>query len=176
MTAQKEATAKITLLLFVGLFVVFFSQPHGQSEAPALGEQVPSFTLRDGDGQVIALQDYRGQIVVLNFWATWCPPCIEEMPSLNRLQERYAGQGMQVLAVSVDEDPEAYLNFLTQNEIAFLTLRDPNRRISLQYGTFKLPETYIISRDGLLVNKIIGPADWTSQEMLSYFDSLLAGP
>ena len=175
MTAQKEVAAKIALLLLVGVFVVFFSQPYGQSRAPALGDRAPSFTLRDTGGQVVALQDYLGQIVVLNFWATWCPPCIEEMPSLNRLQERYNDRGMKVLAVSVDEDPDDYRNFLTQNEIAFLTLRDPSRRVSLQYGTVKLPETYIIGRDGYLLNKIIGPADWMSQEMLSYFDSLLGG-
>ncbi|MBI1954805.1 MAG: TlpA family protein disulfide reductase [Acidobacteria bacterium] len=143
---------------------------------PSLGEQVPSFTLRQDDGQVLALADFRGKIVVLNFWATWCGPCIEEMPSLNRLTEKYAGKGVAVVAVSLDEDPDAYREFLAKNHISFLTLRDPSRRTSELYGTYKLPESYIISREGRLLNKIIGAADWTSAEMLSYFEGLLAGP
>ena len=173
MTARGEAAAKVTLLGFVCLFVLFFSRPPGQLRAPGLGEQVPSFTLRKGDGQVVSLADFKGKIVVLNFWATWCAPCIEEMPSLNRLAERYAGKGVEIVAISVDEDPEAYQNFLSKNQIRFLTLRDPSRRISEQYGTFKLPESYVISREGRLLNKIIGAADWSAAEMLSYFEGLL---
>ncbi len=175
MTARQEVASKITLLVAVAVFVVFFTQPRGQNRAPALGDRAPNFMLRSDTGQVVALGDYRGRVVVLNFWATWCPPCIEEMPSLNRLQERYADQGLQVLAVSVDEDAESYEKFLSQNKITFLTLRDPGRRVSLDYGTIKLPETYIVGRDGRLLNKIIGPADWMGQEMLTYFDALLAG-
>ena len=174
MTAQKEMVAKLGLLGFVVLFVVFFSQPHGQFRVIGLGDQVPNFTLRDDAGKVVALADFRGKIVVLNFWATWCAPCVDEMPSLKRLTEKYADKGVQVVGVSLDEDPDAYREFLTKNQITFLTLRNPSRTASEEYGTFKLPETYIISRDGRLLNKIIGAANWTSQEMLSYFDGLLA--
>ncbi|MBI4465610.1 MAG: TlpA family protein disulfide reductase [Acidobacteria bacterium] len=174
MTARRETASKIGLLGFVTLFVLFFSRPYGQNRVLALGDQVPEFTLRDADGQVVVLADFRGKIAVVNFWATWCPPCIEEMPSLNRLAEQYADKGVEVVAISVDEDPDAYREFLAKNEIKFLTLRDPSRRISEQYGTYKLPESYIVSRDGRLLNKIIGAADWTSSAMLSYFEGLLA--
>ena len=176
MTARQEFAAKIGLLGFVTFFVIFFSRPHGQFRSPALGETVPNFTLRNDDGQVVALADFRGKIAIVNFWATWCAPCIEEMPSLNRLAERYADKGLQILGVSLDEDPDSYRAFLTKNHISFLTLRDPSHDTSERYGTFKLPESYIISRDGRLLNKVIGAADWTSQQMLSYFDGLLAGP
>ena len=175
MTARQEFAAKIGLLGFVTFFVIFFSRPHGQFRSPALGETVPNFTLRNDDGQVVALADFRGKIAIVNFWATWCAPCIEEMPSLNRLAERYADKGLQILGVSIDEDADAYREFLTKNHISFLTLRDPSHNTSERYGTFKLPESYISSRDGRLLNKIIGAADWTSQQMLSYFDTLLAG-
>ena len=175
MSAKKELAAKIVLLLLVVVFVVFFSRPPGETLAPAEGDVVPLFTLRNDEGQVVALQDFRGKVVVLNFWATWCPPCIEEIPSLNQLQDHYADKGLEVVAVSVDEDPDAYHNFLTQNKVTFLTLRDPGRRISLEYGTYKLPETYIIGPDGRLLNKIIGPADWMEPKMRAYFDDLLAG-
>ena len=175
MTARQEKAAKVGLLGFVTLFVVFFSQPHGQFRALALGDAVPNFTLRNDDGGVVALADFRGKMVVLNFWATWCLPCIEEMPSLKRFAEKYADQGVQVIGVSLDEDPDAYREFLAEHEINFLTLQNPSRTVSELYGTFKLPETYIIGRDGQLLNKIIGPTDWASQQMLSYFDSLIAG-
>jgi peroxiredoxin len=175
MTAQQEFAAKLGLLGFVTFFVIFFSQPRGQFSAPALGEAVPNFTLRQEDGKVVALGDFRGKIVLVNFWATWCPPCIEEMPSLNRLAERYADKGLQIVGLSVDEDADAYQEFLARNQISFLTVRDASRGTSDRYGTFKLPESYVVSREGRLLRKVIGAADWTSQEMLTYFDGLLSG-
>src|ERR1035437_3119800 len=107
MTGRSEIAAKIILLGFVALFVVFFSRPHGQNRAPKLGELVPAFTLPKDDGKAVTLADFRGKILVLNFWATWCPPCVDEMPSLNRLAERYSDKGLEVVAVSVDEDRSA---------------------------------------------------------------------
>jgi len=175
MTAQQDLAAKLGLLGFVTFFVIFFSHPRGQYAAPALGEAVPNFTLRDDTGKVVALGEFRGQIVVLNFWATWCPPCLEEMPSLNRLAERYQGKGLQIIGLSVDEDADAYAEFLAKNQISFLTLRDAAHNTSDRYGTFRFPETYIISREGRLLRKVIGPLDWTSQQEITYFDGLLAG-
>jgi len=175
MTPKREIAAKFTLLGFVALFVIFFSTPHGQNRAPALGDIAPNFTVQSDNGQPLNLTDFKGQVVVLNFWATWCPPCLDEMPSLNRLAERYAGKGVVVLGVSVDEDDEAYRKFLEQNQISFMTLRNPSRTISEQYGTYKLPESYLISREGRLVKKIIGATNWTAAAMLTCFDGLVAG-
>ena len=174
MTARQEYVAKLTLLGFVTFFVIFFSSPYGKYTAPALGETVPNFTLRNETGKVVALSEYRGQFVVLNFWATWCPPCLEEMPSLNRLAEKYQGKGIQVIGVSVDENQEAYDEFLARNQISFVTLRDPAHNTSDLYGTRLFPESYIISREGRLLRKVIGPIDWTSQQESKYFDELLA--
>ena len=171
MTLNRAISAKIVLLGFVALFVIFFSRPHGRP--PALGELAPNFTLAKDNGQAVNLTDFKGKIVVLNFWATWCEPCVEEVPSLNHLADRYAGKGVVVLGVSVDEDPDAYRSFLVKHQISFLTLRNPSRTISEQYGTFKLPESYIIGRDGRLLQKVIGGTDWTDQQMLSYFDGLV---
>jgi len=176
MTDRQQFVAKLSLLGFVTFFVIFFSQPRGEYGAPALGEMVPNFTLRDETGKVVALSEFRGQIVVLNFWATWCPPCIEEMPSLNRLAEKYQGKGIQIIGLSVDENADAYADFLARNQISFLTLRDAARNTSDRYGTFRFPETYIINREGRLARKVIGAVDWTSQQMVKYFDELLAAP
>ena len=174
MTPRQEFAAKLVLMGCVAFFVIFFSQPRGQYSAPALGEMVPNFTLRDETGKVVALGEFRGQIVVLNFWATWCPPCIEEMPSLNRFAERYQGKGIQVIGLSVDENAEAYQEFLASNQIKFLTLRDPAHNTSYVYGTFRFPETYIINREGRLLRKVIGAIDWASPQEFKYFDDLLA--
>jgi peroxiredoxin len=175
MTARQEFVAKLSLLGFVTFFVIFFSTPRGQYAAPALGDLVPNFTLRDETGKVVALSEFRGQIVVLNFWATWCPPCIEEMPSLNKFAERYQGKGIQVIGLSVDENADAYADFLASNQIKFLTLRDPAHNTSDTYGTFRFPETYIISREGRLLRKVIGAIDWASPKEFQYFDDLLTG-
>lgn len=176
MTDRQQFVAKLTLLGCVTFFVIFFSQPRGQYSAPALGESVPNFTLRDETGKVVALSQFRGQIVVLNFWATWCPPCIDEMPSLNEFAERYQGKGIQVVGVSVDENAEAYQEFLASNQIKFVTLRDPAHNTSDLYGTFRFPESYIIGREGRLVRKVIGAIDWASPKEFQYFDDLLAQP
>ena len=112
--------------------------------------------------------------VLVDFWASWCGPCVDELPSLKQFAQRYAGQDVTVLGISLDEDPDAYEEFLKKYEINFLNMRNPSHSVSDMYGTFKLPETYIISRDGHLLNKIIGPTDWSSQQMLEYVDSLLA--
>ncbi|HWP83740.1 MAG TPA: TlpA disulfide reductase family protein [Terriglobia bacterium] len=174
MTDRQEIVAKFTLMGFVLFFVLFFSRPSGQQRAVGLGELVPDFTLPKDDGQPVSLADFRGQIVVLNFWASWCAPCVDELPSLKRFAQQYAGKGVTVLGVSLDEDPEAYKEFLARFQINFLNVRNASRNVSDLYGTFKLPETYIISKDGHLLNKIIGPTDWTSQQMLDYFNALIA--
>lgn len=124
------------------------------------------------DGKSTRLADLRGKIVVLNFWATWCPPCVEEAASLNALQKQLEPLGGTVLGVSLDEDGLAYENFLKTYRIDFPTYRDPSAQIALNYGTTMYPETYIIDPKGRVDRKIIGPQDWTSPAMLAYFSSL----
>jgi cytochrome c biogenesis protein CcmG, thiol:disulfide interchange protein DsbE len=124
------------------------------------------------------LSDFRGKVVVLNFWGSWCPPCIEETPALNRLQKYIAARNGVVLGVAADEDPAAYEKFLRDHDVIFETYRDPatkdNRSpIAESYGTEMVPETYIIGRDGKIERKIIGMQEWDSPEMLRYFDSIL---
>jgi len=111
--------------------------------------------------------------VVLNFWATWCPPCVEEAPALNQLQQAIAPQGGMILGISVDEDDEAYKKFLVDHSIVFPTYRDPSKQIAASYGTSMFPETYIIDRRGRIARKIIGPQDWASPEMVAYLRDLM---
>jgi cytochrome c biogenesis protein CcmG/thiol:disulfide interchange protein DsbE len=112
--------------------------------------------------------------VVLNFWASWCGPCVEETPALITLQQRIARRNGVILGVSIDEDAAAYAKFVKDQGINFPTWNDPSAKIAHDYGTSMWPETYVIDRKGKIARKIIGPQDWNSPEMLAYFDNLLA--
>jgi cytochrome c biogenesis protein CcmG/thiol:disulfide interchange protein DsbE len=158
---------------FAGLVIVFFAMPtYRQGEASVAGRTAQDFSL-DLSGKPAHLTDYRGKVVVLNFWATWCPPCVEEAPSLNRLQERIASRGGVILGVSIDEDSDPYVKFLKDFAVPFPTGREPTRKLMHDYGTEMIPETYVIDRRGKLARKFIGPQQWDSAEILAYFDALL---
>ena len=128
----------------------------------------------------MSLGQLRGKIVVLNFWATWCPPCVEEMPSLVEMQKKLQAKGIAVLAVSVDDDADAYHKFLKDHNIDVLTVRDPGQKndtgvtapVASKYGSFRFPETYIIDRKGVIRRKFIGAVDWNQQELVEYLSRL----
>ena len=134
-----------------------------------LDKPAPNFTLIDGS-QRVELSKYRGKVVVLNFWASWCAPCIEEIPSLNQLQQEMPQ--LVVLAVSVDQDEGAYRRFLATHRVDFTTIRDGDQRSNALYGTFVFPDTYIIDRNGRIRRKFINAQDWTSPEILHYLSQL----
>ena len=136
-----------------------------------IGTEAPDFTVQDSDRK-LTLADYRGKVVVLNFWATWCPPCVEEMPSLVELQQRLKDKGVIVLAVSLDADEAAYHKFLKDHGVNLITVRDPDLKSSNLYGTFKYPETYIIDRSGILRRKFIGAVNWNDPEVMSFLEKL----
>jgi cytochrome c biogenesis protein CcmG/thiol:disulfide interchange protein DsbE len=135
-----------------------------------IGRPAPNFTVTDSD-RTVTLSSLRGRVVVLNFWGTWCPPCVEEMPSLVRLQQQ-AGDRIVVFGVSIDENADAYHRFLIDYHINFLTVRDGNKSSSTLYGTFGWPETYIIDSKGILRRKFVGAVDWTSPDILEYLRSV----
>lgn len=139
-----------------------------------VGDTAPSFTLTADSGRTVSRGSFGGKLLVLNFWATWCPPCLDELPSLNQFQKTFADSGVVVLGVSVDQNARAYQAFLQRVNPAFLTARDPEARLSSQYGTFQYPETYIIDRDGKVVEKVIGPTNWTDPGMIERVKALLA--
>ena len=149
--------------------------PRTHFEAPRESQPAPNFPLTL-NGQVTELAALRGRVVVLNFWATWCPPCVDEMPSLQRLHESLSDEGLVVLGISVDESRAAYENFLRTHGITFPNHHDPEKRISTLYGTFMYPETYIISKNGLLVRKVIGPLEWDGLSVMQFLQDLLDAP
>jgi cytochrome c biogenesis protein CcmG, thiol:disulfide interchange protein DsbE len=153
----------LVLFLLVGCY--------SGSRPPRIGTNAPDFTVQDADRKV-TLSQLQGQIVVLNFWATWCPPCVEEMPSLIAMSQRMKDRGVTVVGVSIDVDGEAYHRFLKDHGVNFLTVRDPDQKSSRLYGTSGWPETYIIDRNGVVRRKFIGPVDWNSHEVSEFLSKL----
>ena len=158
---------------FAAAVLAFFTLPHyRQGESSIAGKTAEDMPL-DINGKSEHLSDLRGKVVVLNFWATWCPPCVEETPSLIELNKRIANRNGVVLGVSVDDDQAAYEKFIQDHGINFPTSRDASKKYAQDYGTVMYPETYIIDRQGKIARKVIGPQDWNSTEMVAYFDALL---
>jgi thiol-disulfide isomerase/thioredoxin len=135
------------------------------------GDSAPAFTITADNGRSVSMPHFGGKLLVLNFWASWCPPCVEETPSLSRLAQHYADKGVVVLAISVDQNEKSYRTFLETYKPAFLTARE--RKLHEDFGTFVYPETYIISANGKVLRKIAAAADWTAPDAIQYFDGLL---
>ncbi len=153
------------------ILIVLLAGCYSGSRPRHIGQPAADFTVQDSDRKV-ALNQFRGQIVVLNFWATWCPPCVEELPSLMNMQGRLKGSGVVVLAISVDVDGNAYHRFLKEHDVSLLTVRDPDEKVSRIYGTSGWPETFIIDRQGIVRRKFVGPVDWTSPEVMQFLSKL----
>ena len=153
------------------LILLALSGCYSGTRPPRIGTAAPDFTVRDSE-HAVSLSELKGKVVVLNFWATWCPPCIEEMPSLVRMQQRMQAKGVTVLAVSVDADDSSYRRFLKDHNVNLLSVRDPDQKSNSLYGTFKFPETYIIDRNGVMRRKFIGAVDWTEPEIIDFLGRL----
>jgi len=144
---------------------------YGGSRPPRIGSPAPDFTVQDSERKV-TLSELRGKVVVLNFWASWCQPCIEETPSLVDMQHRMRDKGVTVLAVSIDDDEDSYHKFLTHYRVDLLTVRDPRKASNAMYGTFKFPESYVIDRNGVMRRKFIGAVDWSAPEVVEFLTKL----
>lgn len=170
---MKEKVLGAAGLIAAIAVLYFFAMPSYRHGEPSIaGRTAPDFPL-DMNGRQIHLSDLRGKVVVLDFWATWCPPCVEEAPSLNALQQRIESQGGTVLGISQDDDPDAYQKFLIERGVNFPTYRDPEKKIPTVYGTSMIPEAYLITKDGKIAKKVVGPQDWTSPELVSSVETLL---
>lgn len=162
--------AAIGVLLAALVFVIYDSM---REKVVGVGDTAPSFSITTDNGRTVSAANFGGKLLVLNFWATWCPPCVQEMPSLDQFQKTLAPSGVVVLGISVDKNEQLYRSFLSKARVSFLTARDPEAKINADYGTFKYPETYIIDANGKVLRKYIGPENWTDDRMLKDVRSLL---
>jgi cytochrome c biogenesis protein CcmG/thiol:disulfide interchange protein DsbE len=130
-----------------------------------IGKAAPQFVMSDGT-RTVDLSKFRGRVVLLNLWATYCAPCIEELPSLLALQKKMPD--VAVVAVSMDQDPDVYRKFLVDHHVDVLTVRDEEMKVNALYGTVQIPETYVIDRQGILRRKFVGSQDWTKPEIMEF--------
>jgi cytochrome c biogenesis protein CcmG/thiol:disulfide interchange protein DsbE len=156
-------------VLAIALVYVLYGAIH--ERVVVAGDKAPDFTITSDSGRTVSIPNFGGKLLVLNFWASWCGPCVEETPSLSAFSEEYGDKGVVVLGVSVDQDPKAYQKFVERFRPAFLVARD--RKIHEDFGTFIYPETYIIDSSGRVLKKYAEAVNWMNPETTSYIKSLL---
>ncbi len=169
---KRKLNTGLVLAFIAGLLFLFARPDYRQGEASLRGKPARNFALTL-DGKPAHLSDLRGKVVSLNFWATWCPPCVEETPSLNQLQQRIAPLGGTVLGVSVDDDPQAYEDFPEDLQHHFPHLSRYHQTNPALLRHHHVSRNLRHRPQGRLDRKIIGAQDWTSPEMTAYINSLL---
>lgn len=148
----------------------------GACSKPAVVEEyIPELVLTGLSGDQMTTQAFQGRLLVLNVWATWCPPCRREMPSLERLSKRVDSKRIVVAGVSVDTDTNLALEFLGQNGITFQNFSDADRKVADALNVFVYPETLLIAPDGKIVHRIVGERDWNSPDMLRVLEDAYQG-
>jgi len=169
------------LAIIIVLFVLAGFAGYIYSNLPTttsvvIGDVAPDFTLEDTKGNQVSLSGLRGKVVLVNFWATWCPPCIEEMPSMERLNEAMADEDFVLLAINTEKNGRSLVPaFLNKTPYNFPILYDDKGDVQKKYGVYKFPESFIIRKDGTVDQKIIGPLDWSSPTTIAYIKGLSKG-
>lgn len=159
--------------LAVAIILVIWTAP----EAPGRlgrGSQAPAFELSTLDGRVVSLEDAAGQVLLVNFWATWCKPCEDEMPSMQRLYVALADEGFELIAISVDDDPEAVRAFQERLQLSFPILLDPEKKAAERYQTYRFPESFLIGPAGQVVERYVGPKPWDDEVYVERVRRLLS--
>jgi peroxiredoxin len=171
----------VVLLVLVGIsiYMGFTASPRAPFEGVKpvdLGDTAPDFLLEDTKGNLVALADLRGKVVLVNFWATWCPPCRAEMPSMEKLFAEMSGEDFIMLAINVEENGRSSVPaFLDKTPHSFPILYDDQGIVQKLYGVYKFPESFVIRKDGIIDDKVIGAIDWAHPETVAYFKALAKG-
>jgi len=165
---------KISSILLLLLLVMPVVSACGMGKVEEKVVEANDFTLKDLKGDDVTLFEKRGKIVVLNFWATWCPPCREEMPSMEKLHKKYSGKDFEIIAVAMDPKGEKIVRpYIEENGYTFTVLLDDKGTVSDLYRAYAVPMTFIVGRDGIVIDKIMGAADWFSEQSQSYIEELM---
>ncbi|MEO5756611.1 MAG: TlpA disulfide reductase family protein [Mesorhizobium sp.] len=179
-TRRRSTTTKVLgkLVVVVAVILLELLRPATAAESPqnfaVLQAPVPLPEIRfaDSSGQARTLADFRGKVVLLNIWATWCVPCRKEMPTLDRLQAELGGPGFEVVALSIDRSQDTVKQFFAEIGIQHLALNiDVSSKAMFAIGVFGLPTTLLIDGDGKEIGRLIGPAEWDSPEMVAFIRS-----
>ena len=172
-TLKRNILTVVVLVCILGLVMSFATPEYRQGESSLAGRTAHDFEFIL-DGKMTHLSDLRGKVVVLNFWATWCPPCVEERRHRStRCRRKSRRKAEWSSASALTKTPQLTERFLTDNHVSFPTYRDATKKIAASYGTHMYPETYLIDRHGKFARKIIGPQAWDEGDILLYVQSLL---
>jgi len=163
---------RIVAVLLLALFITFGCTK--KDEQPAVeGKPAPDFTLKDLSGKPVQLSSLKGKVVLVNFWATWCPPCREEIPSLVKMNQAMQGKPFQLLAISIDEGgKDKVAEFFIKSGAVLPTLLDTDSSVAKRYGTTGVPETFVVDTKGIIVKKVIGGLDWSEPSVLAALEDL----
>lgn len=161
----KKKKTKILALIIATLLLAACGQDEGRSRGGIeVGGPAPDFSLTDLDGRQWKLSELRGKVVFINFWATWCPPCMGEMPSMQALHEGMPPESFQMLGLLYNDRPEFARNLMKKIGLGFPVLVDQENQIATAYGITGVPETFLVDAEGIVREKIIGPQDWNAPE------------
>ena len=140
-----------------------------------IGQVAPDFELQDKSGKSYSLSSLRGKVVLVNFWATWCPPCRAEIPSMETMYKNYSQQGgLELLAINVEPEGPGIIDEFSKNyPHSFPVIFDLDARVQNKYGVYKFPETFVINKKGIIVERVIGGIDWAAPDVLSYLNKLM---
>jgi len=178
---------KKSFLVLCSIFFVFISQQadaqaadelanlFGRARIQFLNQQVEAqdFSLQILGGESADLSSYKGKVVLLNFWATWCPPCRQEMPSMETLYQRYKNNGLEMLAVNLRENSNVVRQFIQRNSYTFPVMLDTNGRVGAMYGIEAIPTTFILDKEGNIIGRLVGSIYWDTPQVFALFDALL---
>jgi len=169
---NKRMFGAIALLAVVGGAIFNFAP---EAVAPVkVGQQAPALSLPDLAGQPHGIP--QGEVVILNFWATWCPPCRKEVPSMVALYEQMKDKGLKIVAISEDKATGVVVDFVRAQKMTFTVLHDADSTVARRYAVFRYPETFIIDKNGVVRQHLTGAVDWMSPKFVSYIEMLMAEP
>ncbi len=176
----------LTLIIVIGLIGFFLysifprtinsSQDESKANKTAQiaeGSEVPYFELQSINGNRRTLKDYKGKVILINFWASWCGPCNEEAPSLEAMYNKLKNEGVTVVSISIDNNAANAESFVKKYSITFPVLFDPDETVAASYGLTGVPETFILTPDYKLLKHVIGPLDWTSYDVINYLKTII---
>lgn len=172
-TLERAERTLMIAILFVFVIMMFYLFQNSMHRFVKEGELIPPFKIFDVQQKSYSNNDFQGKVVLINFWTSWCPPCVEEMPSLVEFDKKYKGKGVAVLLINVNESLESINKFLKKNNFDSAVYRDVSGEMAKEFGTFKFPESFLVDKKGILRKKIIGELNWMEDNVTNYVEGLL---
>jgi peroxiredoxin len=177
----KTVRVGLRLLVWTAILFIFISIPNRayadhwkvMGSFRLSGTMATDFTLQSLDGESVTLSDLRGKVVLINFWTTWCQPCIIEMPSMEKLYRKYKDKGFTILAIDIMEKPETIRKFAKEKNLTFPILLDTKGEVRGKYRVTGIPNSYLVHKDGKLVGRFIGPREWDNEHAEALLEELL---